>query len=65
MAVQPAVYPEGYVFSGSLDANSRNDRAKLHCYLTNYYLLPENVKEADAYDGITDPSKLRRKEGTS
>lgn len=53
---------EGYVYGGSQDPSARNDMAKTHNYLTNYYELSEKIKSYDECDGISDPAAVRRKE---
>ena len=39
---------EGFVFSGSTDAASRNDLGKMHNDLVNYTILPEEEKRKDS-----------------
>lgn len=43
---------EGYVYSGSPDANSRNDLAKMHHNLVDYDTLPEADKRKDSKVGL-------------
>ena len=38
---------EGYVFSGSEDASSRNDLAKMHHNLVAFLHLSQNLKDVD------------------
>ncbi len=43
---------EGYVYSGSPDASSRNDLAKMHHNLVDYDTLPEADKRKDSRVGL-------------
>lgn len=43
---------EGYVYSGSPDASSRNDLAKMHHNLVDYDTLPEADKRKDSKVGL-------------
>lgn len=43
---------EGYIFSGSTEKASRNDLAKMHNDLTDYYSLAEEEKRKDSVVGL-------------